>query len=265
MKSCLLFLLIIFGLSCSSREKDNSPVLARVNNQVLTVNSLNEFLPPENRTDEQVRGFIRGGVDNSVLYDAAIGAGFHRDKKIIEEKNSYFKKRVIAAYLQTSSLAKTKITNKQVRDYYDNHIESFRRLSSAATVNHFLVDNISDARLIVSKLSQKKTAKPIAELFSMFDVETKTVKRGMLIKELDGALFNKRIKSVIGPIQSARGYHVINVLKRHKIGSQLGLENVYDDIYQRLLAQHRAGVSSDILDSLKVKSKIFINTNYKQK
>jgi parvulin-like peptidyl-prolyl isomerase len=117
----------------------------------------------------------------------------------------------------------------------------------------------------VSKLSQKKTAKPIAELFSMFDVETKTVKRGMLIKELDGALFNKIIKSVIGPIQSARGYHVINVLKRHKIGSQLGLENVYDDIYQRLLAQHRAGVSSDILDSLKVKSKIFINANYKQK
>ena len=265
MKSSFLSLLILFVLSCSSREKDNSPVLARVNNQVLTVNVLNGLLPPQNRTDEQVRVFIQGWVDNSVLYGAAINAGVHRDKKIIEEKNNYFKKRVIAAYLQTSSLAEIEITNKHIRDYYDNNLDSFRRLSSAAMVNHFMIDNISDARLIVSKLSQKKTAKPIAELFSMFKVETKTVKRGMLIKELDNALFNKRTESVIGPIRSVRGYHVINVLKRYRSGSQLGLEDAYDDIYQRLIAQHRASVSSDILDSLKIKSKIFINTNYKQK
>ena len=42
----------------------------------------------------------------------------------------------------------------------------------------------------------------------------------------------------------------------------MGLENVHDKIYQRLLKQKQLVSAADLLDSLKEKSTVFINSNY---
>jgi len=42
----------------------------------------------------------------------------------------------------------------------------------------------------------------------------------------------------------------------------VGLEDVYDKIYQRLLKQKQVVLAVDLLDSLKEKSNVFINSNY---
>ena len=262
MKNTLLLFFCLLMLSCSVRKKDDSLVLARVNNQVLTVNKLELLLPPESRTDDRLRNFIHEWVDNAVLFDAAVKAGLHRDNKLLDEKDNYFKKLVIGAFLQSNILPDIEITNKQIRDYYDLHADGFRRLRPAAMINHFITDNHSDARLIQTKLLRKNSGDSIDELFKEFGVESKTVKRGRLIKELDNAIFKKSIKSVIGPIKSENGYHVIDVLKRYKSGSRLGMEDVYDEIYQRLLVQRRVKFSNDLIDSLRIKTNVFINTNY---
>ena len=77
MKNTLLLFFCLLILSCSVRKKDDSLVLARVNNQVLTVNKLELLLPPESRTDDRLRNFIHEWVDNAVLFDAAVKAGLH--------------------------------------------------------------------------------------------------------------------------------------------------------------------------------------------
>ena len=79
MKNALSFCLCCFLVSCSVRDGDDSVVLARVNDQVLTVKKLETLLPPESRTDDQLENFIRGWVDNALYYDAALGDGFLRD------------------------------------------------------------------------------------------------------------------------------------------------------------------------------------------
>jgi hypothetical protein len=40
------------------------------------------------------------------------------------------------------------------------------------------------------------------------------------------------------------------------------MEDVYDKIYQRLLKQKQLVLATDLLDSLKEKSTVFINSNY---
>jgi parvulin-like peptidyl-prolyl isomerase len=100
------------------------------------------------------------------------------------------------------------------------------------------------------------------ELFDGFRVEKKTVTRGFLLKKLDIAIFKNKKGSVVGPIRTARGYHVFEIIKKYEKGSKMGLEHVRDKIYQRLLKQKQLVLAADLLDSLKEKSTVFINSNY---
>ena len=262
MKNALTIFVCCFFASCSVREKDNSVVLARVNDQVLTVKKLEKLLPPENRLDEQLKNFIHGWVDNALYYDAALRDGLHRDGHLLNERDRYYKKIVIGSYLQTKTSSGVDVSNAGIRKYYDENSSGFIRQNDEAYVYHFFTNKLSDARSIRSRLLNKQKVDTISELFDSYGVEKKTVAMGFLVKELDLAIFNNKKGSVVGPIRTASGYHVVKVVKKYKKGSRVGLEDVYDKIYQRLLKQKQVALAADLLDSLKENSHVFINSNY---
>ena len=248
--------------SCSVREKDNSVVLARVNDQVLTVKKLEKLLPPENRIDDQLKNFIRAWVDNALYYDAALGDGLLKDSHLSSERDRYYKKIVIGSYLQTKTTSGVMVSNSDIRLYYDENPSAFIRQNDEAYVHHFFTTKHSDARLIRSKLLKKQTIDLEGELFESFGVEKKTVMKGFLLKKLDNAIFKNKKGAIVGPIRTSNGYHVFEILKKYKKGTKVGLEDVYDKIYQRLLKQRQVLLAADLLDSLKEKSNVFINSNY---
>jgi len=263
LKNTLTIGVCCFLASCSVREKDNSVVLARVNDQVLTVSKLEKLLPTKNRIDEQLKKFIRDWVDNALYYDAALRDGLHRDGQLSNERDRYYKKIVIGSYLQTKSSSGVTISNSDIRVYYDENPSAFIRQNDEAYVYHFFTTKHSDARLIRSKLLKKQTVDSESELFESFDVEKKTVTKGFLLKKLDIAIFKNKRGAIVGPVRTSNGYHVFEILKKHKKGSRKGLEDVYDKIYQRLLKQKQMVLAADLLDSLKEKSNVFINSNYR--
>ena len=53
-------------------------------------------------------------------------------------------------------------------------------------------------------------------------------------KEVDGDIFNRK-KRVVGPIFLGKNICVLKVLNRYKNGNWKGLEEAYDEIYQRNL------------------------------
>ena len=109
MKNALTIGVCCFLASCSIREKDNSVVLARVNDRVLTVKKLEKLLPPENRIDDQLKNFIRAWVDNALYYDAALKDGLLKDGHLSNERDRYYKKIVIGSYIQTKTSSKSYI------------------------------------------------------------------------------------------------------------------------------------------------------------
>ena len=262
MKNTLTIGVCCFLAACSVREKDNSVVLARVNDQVLTVKNIEKLLPPENRVDEHLKNFVHGWVDNALYYDAALRDGLHRDGHLSNERDRYYKKIVIGSYLQTKTSSGITVSNSDIRVYYDENPSAFVRQSDEAYVYHFFTTKHSDARLIRSKLLKKQTVDSEGELFESFDVEKKTVTRGFLLKKLDIAIFKNKRGAIVGPVRTSNGYHVFEILEKHKKGSKMGLEEVYDKIYQRLLKQKQVVLAADLLDSLKEKSNVFINSNY---
>jgi parvulin-like peptidyl-prolyl isomerase len=248
--------------SCSIQEKDNSVVLARVNNRVLTVKKLEKILPPESRIDDQLKSFIHTWVDNALYYDAALKDGLLKDSHLSNERDRYYKKIVIGSYLQTKTSSSAVVSNSDIRKYYDKNLSGFIRQNDEAYVYHFFTNKHLDARSIRSKLLKKQTTDITSELFDGFRVEKKTVTRGFLLKKLDIAIFKNKKGSVVGPIRTARGYHVFKIINKYKKGSKMGLENVHDKIYQRLLKQNQLVLAANLLDSLKEKSTVFINSNY---
>ena len=70
MKNLFLFFLL-FLLSCSVEKDDETEVLARVNDHVLTIKKLENLLPPGSRTDNQIKKFVYSWVESVLLYDAA--------------------------------------------------------------------------------------------------------------------------------------------------------------------------------------------------
>ena len=262
MKYALTIVVCCFLASCSIREKDNSVVLARVNDQVLTVKKLEKLLPPENRIDDQLKNFIRAWVDNALYYDAALGDGFLKDSRLSSERDRYYKKIMIGSYLQTKTSTSVVVSNSDIRKYYDENPFGFIRQNDEAYVYHFFTNKHLDARSIRSKLLKKQTLDTTDELFDTYRVEQKTVMKGFLLKELDIAIFKNNKGAVVGPIRTAGGYHVIKIINKHTKGSKVGLEDVYDKIYQRLLKQRRVVLAANLLDSLKKQSNLFINSNY---
>ncbi len=156
MKYALTIVVCCCLASCSIREKDNSVVLARVNDQVLTVKKLEKLLPPESRIDEQLKNFIHSWVDNALYYDAALRDGLHKDGHLSNERDRYYKKIVIGSYLQTKTSTSVVVSNSDIRKYYDENPSGFIRQNDEAYVYHFFTNKHSDARSIRSKLLKNK-------------------------------------------------------------------------------------------------------------
>ena len=262
MKTVFYLLFLFLSLSCSVKEPDESVVLARVGDRVLTAEKLETLLTDEFRTKERVRGFVREWVDDVVLFLAAVRGGYHNDEILVKQKDDYFKKIVVGAYLQSETLPQIEITKSDILEYYDAHSKSFVRKNDEALVYHFCVDGIGGARSIRAKLKRKKSGDELKKLFEEYGVDSRLVSSGSLVPKLNTAIFDGSAGDVVGPIKTDVGYHVVEIIKKYKKGTAVGLEKVHDEIYQRLVKKHQALIYSSLLDSLKNNANIYINSNY---
>ena len=258
---CIL-LFLLFVCSCSKKTSGNSVVLARVNEDVLTLKMLENSLSPHQRSKEQMRTYIHDWVIDAILFQEAKKIGIDKDQLLLNKSRDYFIKLVVSSYLSTKTAPVAVLTKESVRSYYKDNISGFMRMTDEAVLHHFITDNISEARAIRKKLIRKRSGEAVDELFSVYGVDTKTVKRGRLIKELDDVVFRDEDLGVVGPIVINSGFHVIDILKKNKKGSRIGLEDAYDEIYQRVIKKNQVELMNSLVDSLRKNSKIFINVLY---
>ena len=250
---------IIVSFSCSTQENEASLVLARVGDDVLTIKDLYDVSSKDTFSGDAVSTFTEEWVNNTVLYRAAKKRGLLEDAQLKRAVDAFYKKVVVAAYIDSETAANINITKEDVRTYYKNHRDEFFRGSDEVYAHHFFAQKIVDARNIRDQLTVG-LKKDLSSL-GLFLTESRYIKKGRLINSLDRALFRTR-DSVVGPIKTDRGFHVFNVVHRYSKGSIIGLDASYDEIYQRLAKQKSAMLSSQLLDSLKNNINIFINSNY---
>ena len=256
----LIFCLIILVVSCykdSNKEVDDD-VYARVGPIELTQENLILFhnKTPEPRT---LNSSIKNWIDETVLFSEAMKSGFENDVVLQRKRDFYYRELIIASFVESIIASKVSVSNDDVRLYYKRNKGEFVRALDEVRIEQYIVKSKKVANRLTASFNSKKNID-----LSKFDIElvkTEIVQRGTFAKNIDDMIFVKR-KEVVGPVVLGKDVSVLKVLGINKQGSIKGLNDVYDEIYQRVYKIKSIEVQESLLDSLKKTVNISINPKY---
>lgn len=258
---CLLLATTLF-IQCTPEQDlptsdGTSPVVARVNQATLTLDEAQKRQLSYNNTFMSLQYIVSQWINEELLYQAALNQDLDRDRVLRQSVERYRRGLLGQTFLDISTRVSTPVTREEIRGYYEQHRDSFIRQAEEARIYHFVVNDRNEARSIQRTLRTKKSGGERKDLFARYRVDAVTVRKGFLRPELDDAIFKSSGRSsVLGPLETDAGHHVIEVLDRFPKGSQIGLNDAYDEIYQRLLTEKTALQSLHVLDSLRANAHI---------
>ena len=256
----LIFCFIVLIISCykdNNKEVDDG-VYARVGSIELAQGDL--ILSNKKTTDlRTLNNSIKNWIDETVLFSEAIKNGFENDMFLQRKRDSYYRELIITSFVESVIASKVTVSNDDVRLYYKRNKGEFTRVLDEVRIEQYIVKSKKVADRLVASFNSKKNVD-----LSKFDIEfvkTETVQRGTFAKNIDDMIFVKRI-GVVGPNIIGKDISVLKVLEINKQGSIKGLNDVYDEIYQRIFKIKSLEVQEFLLDSLKKTVNISINPKY---
>ena len=248
-KEAGIIIIILLTLASCEKTDKNVEVLAKVGNAVLTKKEvINRF--PEYQTAD-VESQVTQWVSAELLYTAGVRAGVNKDVTIANRVEDYQKKLIGQTYLEMTLRSRVGVSTDEIKDFYTEQKETFKRRHGEALINNFNVDNKKDANKIRALLEKDAGNKKRNKLFEEYGVNAISVEENQLRPAINNAVFGGTKRTYIGPIKSGGGYAVVEVIKRFPKGTYRSLDDVYDHVY--LVIQKRKAViqSAAIIDSLK--------------
>ena len=202
---------------------------------------------------------VVGQMADAVLFaEAAKSAGLDRRSDIAFQIKWQTMQTLLQAYLQQLS-AKWDMSDKAMRTYYDNHKQEFVQ-AAAAQARHILTETESDALSAALQIYKTKDFAKVAAEYSR-DPNTANnggelgwVEKGLMTASVDKAIEGAKIGSLVGPVKSEFGWHIIEVTARRD-AKQLTCEEASEEVVQRLQRQY----IDNELDALKKKHKVVID------
>jgi len=252
MKKSLLYLSIIFVVfSCGKTDNPDSPAIARVGKSVLYEADMDKLQLEIGNTSYSKSDVVADWVDRELLFIAAIEAGIDEDESLVSQLENYRKDLLGKTFMDNYAASDITVENSEIRHYYDSNRPMFRHKNSGAKIMHFFTSVDSTASFIYETLTSSDESIDRKALLANYQVDVSTVERGSLVDELDSAIFSStRSRSIISPIQTEYGYHVIEVLGRYSAGSQIDIDKAFDEIYQILFNQKKELRTVAYMDSL---------------
>ena len=249
----------LFFIACSADKKTEEEFVARVNNEGLSKENL-LFLAGNRAGDADLFSrTINKWVEKKLLYNAAISIGLDKDRQLANKRDLFYESLLISSFIDIQTKEKTKTTKKEVSDYYLKNKGSFKRTDDEVVVKHFVFSTNKEAKKIKKELNKKKPKVDMEDLLNEQRVETKTIKKSDAGSNLVGFVFLGAVGDVLGPKKHNESFHLFQILQKHNSGSYLGLELVYDEIYQRIYKEKELLVLGAVLDSLYLNSDVFIS------
>ena len=255
-----IFYLTILSFSC---YKDNSKevkpgVYARVGSVELNKEDLFPF-NQKTPDKETLNSAIKNWIDQTVLLSEAKKEGFENDVVLLRKRDSYYKELVVASFVESFISSKVSVSKEDIRLYYKRNKGEFLRVFDEVKIEQYVVNSKKVANRLIASFNSKKGVD-----LSKFEIEStrsKVVRSGTFPKGINDELFIKR-KSVVGPVFLGKEISVLKVLSRNNKGSTRGINEVYDEIYQRVFKIKSLEAKVSLLDSLKKNVNISISPEY---
>lgn len=246
----LLFMLILFCSFCANRKEN---YIARVGNVYLTDEELTRMLPDGGMTKNIDKNYINSivstWVNKEILYQKARQYHFDREEGVRAKVADFYRDLTIDSYVRYFLQTNVTVSEDEIRDYYLKNKNSFTRDREEAKVVHVLVQDFNDALAIKSAMTTRNK-NALDAFYSQYKFETSIIKRGESLGEIDQNIFETSPRSIIGPIASNYGFHIVEVLARYAVGTTRTIDEVRDEICQMLTQKKIQDQYDALVDSL---------------
>jgi peptidyl-prolyl cis-trans isomerase C len=235
----------------------SAAVLATVNGKTITSDEVNAVLmegtqgrfsslPKEKQSELQHR-VVDGLILQQLVYEEAKKEGILQSpeyKKEFDDIVARIEKQLAAKIWQEKILDGIKVSDKEVKAYYDKHGSEFEQ-KEKVHARHILVKTEAEAKKIINELkglSGEKLKKKFIEEAKANSTGPSGPKggdlgyfqQGQMVPEFNDAVFNMKVGTITTkPVKTQFGYHII-YLEEKQPGKKATLAEAKPFIEQRL-------------------------------
>jgi peptidyl-prolyl cis-trans isomerase C len=255
----VLVLCVIFvtaaGCGTPSGKGPQGRVYAVVNGEPITEATLQrevEGLPPYVRpileTPAGRAQFLESVITRDLLLREALRRGIDRRPEVADRVSMARKSILLEALLRDVADKAPGLGDNALRALYDENPAQFQ-VGERAKVSHMLFRDKARAEEMYRRA---KAGEPFEEL--MKEVGTRDgevaadlgdIERGNFVKEFEAAAFAAPAGSVVGPVKTTYGWHVIMVYGRQPAGVRS-----FEEVKPQLLAEQRERAQRDAFEAL---------------
>jgi len=261
---------ILLLFSCARQGKQKAGYVAKVGSTTITQEDISremQALPEQIQKifegPEGTERFVNELVKKEILYQEAKKKGLDKSPDYQKKVEDFKKLTLIGQLLEKEIEEKVKVSDKDVRDYYEAHKKDFTA-NNQVRASHILVKTEEEAKGIVEQLKKGADFAKIARAKSIDAGSAKNggdlgfFSRGQMVPEFENAAFSLKAGEVSPPVRTQYGYHIIKVTER-KEGNVVEFEKIKGLLTQRLTAEKQKEVFDSYINNLRNSYKVDIN------
>lgn len=199
----------------------NNKVLAKVNENCITEQDLNNAMarfPKENQqyfsTEQGKAQLLDQLISFELMYNYAKEEDLENSDEF-KKQLEVLKRDILIQAAVKKVLDNVKISEKDLKDFYENNKEMFKTQESVSA-KHILVEDEEKAIEVKNKIKDGLTFEEAAKEFSTCPSsaqggELGSFTRGRMVTEFEDAAFNLEVGIVSEPVKTQFGYHLIKV------------------------------------------------------
>lgn len=231
-------------------------VLTTINGQNVTQGMLDSYLlamPEPLRKQIEERGQVEmikeKVILQEVLYQEALTRNLHTQPEVQILLSISAREALSQALLEKVIGERT--TDEAIKAWYDEHLVQFRK--PQVNASHILVETQELADEVLAKINAGGDFAELARAHSKDPGsgakggELGWFEQGQMVKPFADAAFAGEAGSVVGPVESRFGFHVIKIVEKRETTP---LEDVRDEIEARMGQE----IATEFLDEMKAKS-----------
>ncbi len=244
---------LLWSCSPGPGGKGEGKTLAVVNGEKITEASLAreaQNLPPYLRpildTPDGKLQLLKGMITRDLLMREAVRRGIDR-RPDVQEKLAQARRQVLLESLLRDVTEKAAVNDELLRKRYNDNVAAYQ-VGERVHVKHILFKDKAKADAFAAKV---KAGEPFEALMKTANAEGGTsadlgfIEKGSFVKEFEAAAFAAAPGSVVGPVKTTYGFHIIRVEEKRAAGTRS-----FDEVKGQLAGELREKVQRDAFEQL---------------
>jgi peptidyl-prolyl cis-trans isomerase C len=266
----LVLVVVLLAYGCPAKEAAKAPSVVKVDEVTFSKEQLKEEmdgLPDYLKTvfagSGGVDTFVEEVAKREVLTQEARKAGLDKDKEYLKKLADFERNALINMLLTKNIGEKVKVTDEEVKDYYDKNVKEFT-VSKKVKASHILVKTEAEAQDVIKKLGKGAKFDELAKKLSddkgsaLNGGDLGFFAAGEMLPEFEKVAFSLEKGKLSAPVNTKYGYHVIMVTDV-KTDEVIEFDKVKNMVRQKLSGNKQKQVFENYYAGIKKNHKVDID------